>query len=188
MSAKQIVYSRSARAAILRGVNTLADAVLSGMLCGTIHPNNTNSYHQGIDDAAASSLPTHITVGGLAMESSFEKGRRSTASSSLRHVQCLDVWEGLRPVASYGISADAGTRSKREVRTDVAVTALAGIPHNGTIVAGCTDRTVRLLDSRLREVATIKGHMGGVVNVAASDCTPPPLVAVGCSQRHGLRD
>jgi chaperonin GroEL len=27
MSAKQIVYSRAARAAVLRGVNTLADAV-----------------------------------------------------------------------------------------------------------------------------------------------------------------
>jgi hypothetical protein len=149
-----------------------ADAHLSGMLCGTIHPTHNSQSYQGMDDATASSPPTHITVGGLALESSSsQRDRRSTAWDRLprpQHVQCLDVWEGLRPVASYGI-ADAGRSSTKEVRTDVAVTALAGIPNNGTIVAGGTDGTVRLLDSRLREVAKIKSHMGGVVHVAASD-------------------
>jgi hypothetical protein len=149
-----------------------ADARISGMLCGTLHPTHHSQSYQGMDAATASPPTTHITVGGLALESSSssQQGRRSAAwdrPPRPQHVQCLDVWEGLRPVASYGI-ADAG-RSPKEVRTDVAVTALAGIPNNGTLVAGGTDGTVRLLDSRLREVAKIKSHMGGVVNVAASD-------------------
>jgi hypothetical protein len=152
-----------------------ADAHLSGMLCGTLHPTHHSQSYQGMDAAAvaASSPPTHITVGGLALElsSSAQRDRRSAAwdrPPRPQHVQCLDVWEGLRPVASYGI-ADAGRSSTKEVRTDVAVTALAGIPNNGTLVAGGTDGTVRLLDSRLREVAKVRSHMGGVVNVAASD-------------------
>jgi len=117
------------------------DYELSGGLSATVHP------HDG--------TPTHISVGAL-----------TTTSSTNHHHQkkneifCFDVWQGLRVVSTRGF--------KDRMETTVGVTALATSQERGTIIAGCTDGYVRILDGSLREVATVKGHRGGVCNISVS--------------------
>jgi WD40 repeat protein len=53
--------------------------------------------------------------------------------------------------------------------SNVAVTALATSHGRGSVIAGCSDGQIRVLDIRLREIAKLKSHMGGVVDLALSD-------------------
>lgn len=113
------------------------DYDLPGALSATIHP------HDG--------TPTHISVGALTTSSS---------NSKKNEVYCMDVWQGLRVVASRGF--------KDRMESTVGVTAMATSQDRGTIVAGCSDGFLRVLDGSLREVATVKGHKGGVSSMSVS--------------------
>lgn len=121
----------------------LVDHHTEGMLCGTLHP-----HHQG--------PATHLTVGGRAL------GKETSEKSGKQQVLCMDMWQDLRVVASYTIDRPTGGDTKN------AVTAMATLEARNAVVAGCTDGTIRMVDSRLRETAKIRSHFGGVVSLAAS--------------------
>lgn len=124
----------------------LVDCHAEGMLCGSL-----NSHH-GENQA------THLTVGGLSL------GKEISEKSGKQQVLCMDMWNDLRVVASY--SVDRGSSSS------TAVTAMATLEAQSAVVAGCTDGTIRMIDSRLREMAKIRSHFGGVVSLDVSpDCT-----------------
>jgi hypothetical protein len=85
---------------------------------------------------------THVTVGGGALNSNHQ-------------LLCLDLWQELRMVASATLERST------------AVTCLATNHVHGSVAAGCSDGHVRLMDGRLRQLAKIKSHVGGVVNVVS---------------------
>lgn len=115
------------------------DYNLEGMLSGTIHPHSD----QG---------PTHISVGGVPCNS---EGKHSG-----QEVHCMDIWQGLRIVSSRSF--------KDKYENKMGVTALATSHDRGSIVAGCSDGNIRLLDGALREVGTVKSHKGGVSSISVS--------------------
>eukprot|EP00980_Cylindrotheca_fusiformis_P010035 scaffold2214_cov139-Cylindrotheca_fusiformis.AAC.32 len=116
------------------------DHSIEGMLCGTVHP------HSG-------GLPTHISVGGLTSGDKYSR----------HDIFCMDIWQGLRVVNSYAINKRATTTAPK-----ACVTAMATSQERGTIVAGCTDGNIRILDGSLREMAKIKSHNGGISNMSVS--------------------
>jgi PAB-dependent poly(A)-specific ribonuclease subunit 2 len=125
----------------------LIDCHTEGMCCGAL-----NTHH-------GESQATHITVGGQAL------GKDITDKSGKQQVLCMDLYSGLRVVATYSID-------RRNPSSSAAVTAMAALKAQNAVVAGCTDGTIRLIDSRLREMAKIQSHIGGVVGLAVSpDCT-----------------
>jgi hypothetical protein len=142
------------------------DHKVEGMICGTIHP------HSGPGDAS------HISVGGLsaAAISSFSSSLTTTTTGSsqtttpptqihrkdLSAIHCLDLWQGLRVIYSHSFK-DAVSGGDH-----VAVTSMATSHDRGSIVAGCTDGKIRVLDGSLRELATVKSHMGGVSSISVS--------------------
>jgi hypothetical protein len=148
------------------------DHQIEGMLCGATLASSARTS----SDAAAP-VPSHLAVGGLALAPQHPESASSRQQPPQRaqHVWCLDIWEGLRPVASYGIYESPRTR--KHFQSDVAVTAMASMGSSssrggggGGIVVGCSDGFLRLLDPRMRElVGRIKSHAGGVVSVATSN-------------------
>ena len=96
-------------------------------------------------------VPTHISVGALTTTSSNQKKNE---------VFCFDLWRGLQVVSTRGF--------KDRMDISVGVTALATSQERGTIIAGCSDGFLRILDGSLREVATVKSHKGGVCNLSVS--------------------
>jgi hypothetical protein len=128
----------------------MADHHMEGMLAGTPHPNSVQSGHV-----------TFLTVGGMALGKSSDGG----IMGSEQHLHSMDLWQGLRIVTSHSLDRNTrqgGTSSK------IAVTALATSHSRGCIAAGCSDGYLRLVDNRNRDMAKIKSHMGGVVDVAVS--------------------
>lgn len=135
----------------------LNDYVVDGMLCGTVHP------HSGPGGV------THVSVGGLSTAAVAETSKSSAESMSERqhqkdhsNIHCLDLWQGLRPVYSRSFKDQSSTEGP------IAVTALATSHERGSLVAGCSDGNIRMLDGSLREVATVKSHLGGVSSVSVS--------------------
>jgi len=121
----------------------IADLRVEGLLAATAHPSSGTNHM------------THLTVGGLGLGRGSRHGRE-------QQLHFLDVWQDLRIVSSH--SLDRG----RNV-DNVAVTSLATSTTRGCVAAGCTDGYLRLIDDRNRDLAKIKSHMGGVVNVAVSE-------------------
>ena len=116
----------------------LHDLDIEGMMCGTIHP------HSDSGDA------THISVGGLSVGPNLAGNQ----------VHCVDLWQGLRIVSSRTF--------KDTFNKDIGATVMASSHERGTIIAGCSDGNIRMLDGSLREVATVKSHAGGVSSMAVS--------------------
>ena len=130
----------------------LHDHDIEGMLCGTIHPHS--------DQGAV----THISVGGIPCGSMNREPE----------IHCMDLWQGLRTVSSRAFNDTYGKK--------IGVTTMATSHDKGSIVAGCSDGNLRVLDGSLRELATIKSHSGGVSSMAIS--TDGMLVATtGYSSR-----
>eukprot|EP00977_Amphora_coffeiformis_P001902 scaffold362_cov176-Amphora_coffeaeformis.AAC.28 len=123
----------------------LADHHTEGMLCGTLHPHHPDGQ------------PTHLTVGGQAL------GKDISDKSGNQQVLCMDMWSDLRVVASYTTDRRATSSS-----SSTAVTTMATLDARSAVVAGCTDGTIRMIDSRMREMAKIRSHFGGVVSLAVS--------------------
>jgi PAB-dependent poly(A)-specific ribonuclease subunit 2 len=119
----------------------VADYHVEGMICGTQHPSHDPS------------LVTHMTVGGLAIPR--EKGSHTSNYQML----CLDLWQGLRVVSSYTIARNT---------KNLSCTAIACNNSTGSILAGCSDGHVRMLDGQLRELARLKSHFGGVTDISVS--------------------
>jgi PAB-dependent poly(A)-specific ribonuclease subunit 2 len=117
----------------------LHDHDIEGMLCGTIHPHSDEG------------MATHISVAGIPFGENNNKKHE---------VHCMDLWQGLRVVASRAFN-DA-------YNTKVGVTCLATSHERGAIVAGCSDGNIRIMDGSLRELATIKSHSAGVSSMAVS--------------------
>lgn len=123
------------------------DRRVEGMVCGTAHPNSMSTD------------PTHMTVGGVSIVDENGKGDKS-------QLLCLDVWQGMRTVASHSIG---GYGKASHNNNKITVTALATSHTNGSLVAGCSDGQLRLLDASLRPLATIRSHVGGVSAVSISN-------------------
>lgn len=120
----------------------LHDCDMEGMLTATIHPHSDQGS------------PSHISVGGIPCHSHHNNKHRD------QEIHCMDLWQGLRIVSSRSF------KDRYEKR--VGVTALATSHQRGSIVAGCSDGHLRLLDGALREVATVKCHKGGVSSISIS--------------------
>jgi len=139
----------------------VGDRHLEGMVCGTAHPSGAGRNSGG--DVYATT--THLTVGGVALGGGGDQGMLSaTATTSAHQLHCIDLWQDLRSVASCPLDRRANATGD-----GIAVTALATNHSKGSVVVGCSDGQVRLFDGRLRELAKIKSHTGGVVDVAVSD-------------------
>ena len=119
----------------------LHDHNIEGMICGTIHPHSDEG------------MATHISVGGIPIDgpSKFKK----------HEVHCMDLWQGLRIVSSRAF--------KDSYSDKVGVTAMATSQERGSIIAGCSDGNIRILDGSLRELATVKSHAGGVSSIAVAE-------------------
>jgi WD40 repeat protein len=136
----------------------LNDHNVEGMLSGSIHP------HSGPGGV------THISVGGLSVSGitactapgNADATKASTFHKNNCNIHTLDLWQGLRPVYSRSFSHGSGSSEP------VAATAMATSHERGSVVAGCTDGNIRLFDGSLRELATIKSHLGGVSSIAVS--------------------
>lgn len=122
----------------------IADNEIQGMICGTPNPSDQ------------SMSATHMTVGGRSM---MNKKYNSTT------VHCFDLYQGLRTVSSNTFTSATSTED-----TPMAVMSLATNGQKQNLAAGCSDGTIRLLDSRRRggELAKIKSHAGGTTQVAVS--------------------
>lgn len=116
------------------------DFDIEGMMSGTIHPHSDQGG------------PTHISVGGIPCNPAGKHREQE--------LHCMDIWQGLRVVSSRSF--------KDRYEKKVGVTALATSHDRGSIVAGCSDGHLRLLDGSLREVATVKCHKGGVSSMSIS--------------------
>mmetsp|Transcript_12503 Transcript_12503/g.29312 ORF Transcript_12503/g.29312 Transcript_12503/m.29312 type:complete len:1518 (-) Transcript_12503:118-4671(-) len=145
----------------------LHDSDMPGMISGTIHPHCSSGMPNDGNAAA-----THITVGGLSMKMAGTLGE-NTAISPIRKnsrvvhpsIHCLDLWHGLRVVVSRSFK---DTNKNSNSSSQVGVTCMATSHDKGSIVAGCTDGNIRLLDGSLRELATVRSHLGGVSSIAVS--------------------
>lgn len=115
------------------------DHGIEGMLCGTIHPHSEKG------------TATHISVGGLAV------GEKKYTHHD---IFCMDIWQGLRVVNSWAFN--------KKYSGKTGVSAMATSHERGSIIAGCTDGNIRLLDGSLREIASVKSHAGGVSDVSIS--------------------
>jgi len=147
------------------------DSDLSGMISGTIHPNCSSGMPNDVGGGAAA---THITVGGLSMKMAGVDGSDKSGGAPYRKnnrvihpsIHCLDLWQGLRTVVSHSFKDANHNRSAGN--SQVGVTCLSASHEKGSIVAGCTDGNIRLLDGSLRELATVRSHLGGVSSIAVS--------------------
>ena len=119
----------------------LHDYDIEGMICGTIHPHSDEG------------MATHISVGGIPIGGPSKHNKHE--------VHCMDIWQGLRIVSSRAF--------KDSYSANVGVTAMATSQERGSIVAGCSDGNIRILDGSLRELATVKSHVGGVASVAVAE-------------------
>ena len=124
---------------------------VTGMVCGSFNPI-PSSY-------GGTSAPTHITVGGVAADSSL------TRSGARYNMHCMDLYAGLRVVSSHALVADSGIAH--------CVTCIRANNAMSTLAAGCSDGTLRVFDGKWRkrgnkEVAKVKGHGGGVVSIDVS--------------------
>lgn len=126
--------------------------------------------HDRVQGGLAASLcqqrPTQVVIGGAAISRNTDT---NTASPSLLyttttqdHIRILDAWQGLRQVSSCSLDD-----SHSHATSPTAVTCLVENTEKGSLLAGSTDGHIRLLDPRrLRPLAKIKSHPGGVTDLA----------------------
>lgn len=97
----------------------------------------------------------HVSVGGAAM------------GAHKSHVHCMDLFQGLRIVLS-------NTFRSESISVPFGVMCMSTNHDKQTIVVGCSDGTLRLLDASWRarggsELAKVRSHAAGVSNVAVSN-------------------
>ena len=101
-----------------------------------------------------SNTASHISVGGIPTE------------SHKAHIHCMDLYQNLRIVSSQTLNTTLDNYN-------LGVIGVATNHTNHTIVAGCSDGTIRVLDGSGRikrgEVAKVRSHNGGVSSLAVSE-------------------
>jgi hypothetical protein len=106
------------------------------------------------------------TCGSLIGTDFVLTGGMPTDGNVGRNVHCMDMRRDLKVVSSHTLISDASSSKKICTVADMALN-----HDRNTIVAGCTDGTIRLLDGerRMVEVAKAKAQRGGVAKVAVFD-------------------
>ena len=131
-------------------------SLLSGMTCGALMESGDLHF------AVVGGMSSFDETGGSSV------GSTTTATRSSQHIHCVDLHRDLKIVSSHTLipnnnNGDRGQQQKRMCVSDMAF-------HNerNSIVVGCSDGTIRVLDGGRRnvEVAKAKAQLGGVANVA----------------------
>jgi hypothetical protein len=106
------------------------------------------------------------TCGSLIGAEFVLAGGMPTDGNVGRNVHCMDMRRDLKVVSSHTLISDASSSKKVCTVADMALN-----HDRNTIVAACTDGTIRLLDGerRMVEVAKAKAQRGGVAKVAVFD-------------------
>lgn len=141
----------------------ISSSSLRGMISGTLNPIPT--YTQAWD----CSMATHVTVGGIYINP--EESSSISSSTAGPHLNCLDLYsQGLRIVSSCTLRQYEDESKTKKASTAICVTKLTTLHDRNTIVGGCSDGTVRILDGGWRskniETAKMKAHTGGVTDVS----------------------
>ena len=106
--------------------------------------------HPHVGDAV-----THISVGGI-----------STGAQNKAQVHCMDLYQNLRIVSSQALTTSMD-------KDTLGVMCTASNHSNNTVLAGCSDGTIRFLDGSGRikrgQVANVKSHNGGVNSISVSE-------------------
>lgn len=132
-------------------------SLLSGMTCGALMESGDHHF------AVVGGMSSFDETGGSGVGSTT-----TTATRSSQHVHCVDLHRDLKIVSSHTLipnnnSGDRGQQQKRMCVSDMAFHT-----ERNSIVVGCSDGTIRVLDGGRRnvEVAKAKAQLGGVANVA----------------------
>jgi hypothetical protein len=93
-------------------------------------------------------------------------GGMPTSGNNGRNVHCMDLQRDLKVISSHTLNSDGGSS-----KTMLTVADMAMNRERNTVVVGCTDGTIRLLDGerRMVEVAKAKAQRGGVAKVTVYD-------------------
>jgi len=125
--------------------------VLSGMTCGALMERGAHHF---------------AAVGGM---SSYEDGGGGSGGRrSSQHVHCVDLHRDLKIVSSHTLTPNSGDNRGQQKQQRLCVSDMAYNIERNSIIVGCTDGTIRVLDGGRRnvEVAKAKAQMGGVAKVA----------------------
>ena len=126
----------------------MSDKMLSGMTCGTLMTRGTHQF---------------AAVGGM---SSYDESMSESGDRSFQHVHCVDLHRDLKIVSSHTLVRNGGENKGQQL---LCVSDMAFNVERNSIIVGCSDGTIRVLDGGRRnvEVAKAKAQMGGVAKVAA---------------------
>ena len=124
---------------------------LAGMTCGMLMPGGGEGRFAVIGGMSSSSTNT------------------TSASSSHHHVHCIDLHRDMNIVSSHSLMSSGAATSR--AASVLCVSDMAVNNERNHVVVGCTDGTIRVLDSHRKnvEIAKTKSHIGGVSCIAVSD-------------------
>jgi hypothetical protein len=130
--------------------------LLSGMTCGALMEINPHQHF--------------AVVGGMSPcdEDGGVGGNTVITRSSRQHVHCVDLHRDLKIISSHSLIPDNIHVDNRGQQKRLCVSDMAFHAERNSIVVGCSDGTIRVLDGGRRnvEVAKAKAQMGGVAKVA----------------------
>lgn len=149
----------SSSASWLSSRSSSSSSLLSGMTCGAPMPGGDGR---------------HAVVGGMSPPILF--------GSSSQNVHCVDLHRDMRIVSSHSLlrGGGGGGPASSYSSTSMCIADMTTNVERNSVVVGCTDGTIRLLDSGRSnvEIAKARAHVGGVARVAASEVRDG-----GCSVR-----
>lgn len=130
--------------------------LLSGMTCGAYMEIGAQQHF--------------AVVGGMSScdEGGGGGGNTAITRSSRHHVHCVDLHRDLRIISSHTLIPDNVNVDNRGQQKRLCVSDMAFHAERNSIVVGCSDGTIRVLDGGRRnvEVAKAKAQVGGVAKVA----------------------
>lgn len=152
--------------------------ILAGMTCGMLMPGGGEGRFAVIGGMSSSSTTTTTCA----------------SSSSHHHVHCIDLHHDMKIVSSHSLmsSSVAATSGAQSL---LCVSDMAVNNERNHVVVGCTDGSIRVLDSHRKnvEIAKTKSHIGGVSCIAVSDnliaatgYSSPPCTSVSTTTMTSL--
>lgn len=153
---------------------------LAGMTCGMLMPG-------GGEGRLA-------VIGGMSSSSTTTTTSALSSSSSHHHVHCIDLHHDMKILSSHSLmsSSVAATSGAQSL---LCVSDMAANDERNHVVVGCTDGTIRVLDSHRKnvEIAKTMSHIGGVSCIAVSDnliaatgYSSPPCTSVSTTTMTSL--
>ena len=126
---------------------------LAGMTCGMLMPGGGEGRF--------------AVIGGMSTSTTTTTSVSSSSSSSHYHVHCVDLHRDMKIVSSHSLMSSSTAASA----SVLCVSDMAVNNERNHVVVGCTDGTIRVLDSHRKnvEIAKTKSHIGGVSCIAVSD-------------------